>query len=187
MKNKCIYFFIVVIAIAFCGNVKAQVLTQNFEGNAWTPTAYVVGTTAGANTTIPSGAPVNIPASQSWYGNGNGNANDVWHRSDYGTGWTTPGSNTCGGSNPPPSCGANGTGHSLLFDGFDAPNGSNGYVYSPIMDLSGSCAASVTFYYFNYDNVSSFLYSFPQVNILEEKYSCSVNALVFISCSQLLE
>src|ERR1700757_2145876 len=162
MKNKFTYFFLLLMVVTFCNYTKAQttVWSQNFEGNAWTPTAYVLGTTAGANTTIPDGAPANVPAGgQSIYGFGN-TANCLWHRSDYSTGWSTA-NDVCGGTYSPPAggtnCGANGTNHSLIFDGYDAANTKVGeLVYpaaAPTIDLSPySCGgATLTFYYVNVD------------------------------------
>jgi hypothetical protein len=152
MKNKLKYIFTFFIATLFCSNTNAQttILTQNFEG-AFT----VIGANSGGFSTISDGAPVNTPSGgQSWYGNGNGFANDVWHKSNSSAGWSSS-SDICGGADPPPSCGANGTSFSALFDGYDAGSGTWGYIYSPPIDLSpyASCGGPVTltFYYLNYD------------------------------------
>ena len=161
MKNKFTYFFLLLMVVTFCNYTKAQttVWSQNFEGNAWTPTAYIVGTTAGANTTITDGAPANVPAGgQLVYGIGSDNYS-LWHRSDYAGIWSP--NDVCGGTYAPPSggtsCGANGTNHSLIFDGYDASNGYVGeFVYpaaGPTINLLPySCGgATITFYYVNVD------------------------------------
>src|ERR1700758_4499897 len=144
MKNKYIYFFVILIVFVFRNYTNAQttVLSQNFEGNAWTPTAYVVGTNGGAYTTIPDGAPANTPAGgQSWegyVGGGGSNAYDLWHRSDYQGAWNTN-NDICGGARQPVTCGANGTAHALYFDNYDATSGSYGVFQSSSINLSSYC------------------------------------------------
>src|ERR1700756_610199 len=145
MKLKQLHtLFFLVIAIGFFSTVKSQttVLSENFEG-AWT----VIGSAGGANTTIPG----TTPASQTWYGGTLcGTSSEVCHKSNYSTGWSNP-YNICGNTYPPPTCGANGTSYCALFDGYDPSNGCGGFINSPTVNLSSYCSASLTFYYYDYD------------------------------------
>ncbi len=154
MKTKYTYLFVLLLVLSFCNRTKAQIISQNFEGNAWTPTAYVIGTTGGANTTLTDGAPANVPAGgQVWEGYVGGafsGTNDLWHRSDYQGAWATA-NDICGGAYQPPTCGANGTAHAAFFDNYDAPAGSYGVMQSPALNLSTYCSASLSFYYYNRD------------------------------------
>ena len=154
MKKTSTYHLIILLLFCFATIVKSQtvIFSQNFEGNAWTPTAYMIGTTAAANTTIPSGAPANTPASQVWTGSGNGDANSIWHRDDYQGSWASN-SNICSGGSPPAPCAANGTTYSALFDGYDAASGNTGYMQTPTFNLPSAtyCSANVSFYYYNQD------------------------------------
>jgi len=135
-----------------CAN-STVVFTQNFEGNGWLPNSYVIGTTSnGSATTLTDGVPANIPAGgQSWAAStSNASAYDLWHRSDYSIGWQYP-YNACGGTYPPPTCGANGTAHSAVFDIYDAASGTWGSIQSPPFSLAGYPSATLNFYYSNFN------------------------------------
>ena len=151
LNNKYKFILILFIGIAFSKDIQAQTIafSQNFDG-----TFTTIGSVSGSTVTIPSGASANIPSSQVWTGTGsNSTSNTVWHRGDYSNGWTTN-YDVCSGTFGPPSCGANGTNYSALFDGFDVQAGYTGSIQSPVFDLSSYCTASLSFYYFDYDETN---------------------------------
>ncbi len=97
------------------------IFTQNFESSWTTPTTL---SPAWSGTTTP--------------------ADNVWHRSDYTTGWTS----ASGAFTP---AGANGTSFAARFHTYDASSGTTGDLISPVIDLSAYTAGAVKmdFYYIN--------------------------------------
>ncbi|MGB3115306.1 MAG: hypothetical protein WBB11_03680, partial [Ferruginibacter sp.] len=87
----------------------APIFSENFE-SSWT-TPNTLGTTG-------------------WTSNPASPEDQVWHREDYTTGWTNPGS---GGYTP---AGANATAHSARFHTYGAANGTTGEMTSPVLDFS---------------------------------------------------
>ncbi|HTA27680.1 MAG TPA: T9SS type A sorting domain-containing protein, partial [Bacteroidia bacterium] len=117
--------------------------SQNFEGTA---TIYK------NNVVMTGGTPATIPASQTW---GSANANDgnnTLHRDDAIGTWASN-DDICGQAYQPiPTCAANGTAHSALFDNWDANTATTGNIISPVVNLSSAnCGTKFTFYYFNGD------------------------------------
>ncbi|MFH1936877.1 MAG: hypothetical protein ABIK52_04875, partial [Bacteroidota bacterium] len=109
----------VVLTMTLCG--QTTVFFENFEG-AWTlpPTL----SPAWSGTTTPE--------------------DNVWHRNDYTTGWTS----TSGSYSPG---GANSTTYSARFHTYDASSGTSGDLITPTIDLSGYVTGinKLEFYHIN--------------------------------------
>ncbi len=131
------------VSVTISAAAYTTLFSQNFEGTA---TIYKNGVV------LTGGTPATIPASQTW---GSGETTDgvnTLHRDDTQGAWTSN-DDICGqGSAPFPTCAANGTTYSAIFDNWDAATNSTGNIVSPTINLTGAnCGTTFSFYYFNGD------------------------------------
>jgi hypothetical protein len=142
--HGCVGTTSVTISMASLSNV---LFSQNFEGTATIYTNGVVMT---------GGTPVTVPVSQTWGSANTTDGNNTLHRDDIQGAWASN-DDICGQAyQPTPTCAANGSIHSALFDNWDANSATTGNISSPAINLTGaSCATTFSFYYYIGDCRSS--------------------------------